>query len=81
MYIKNINSFFRTNKNYRCHLCFRCLNSFSSKTALFNHKFKCEEHEYCKITIPVNPKLEFTKYNFRNRLPFVIYADFETGKP
>jgi hypothetical protein len=34
------------------------------------------------ISKPVNPKLEFTKYNFRNRLPFVIYADFEAiSKP
>jgi hypothetical protein len=49
LYIKNINSFFRTNKTNACHLCFRCLNSFSSKTALLNHKLKCEEHNYCKI--------------------------------
>jgi hypothetical protein len=45
---------------------------------LLKHKLKCEKHEYCKIIIPENPKLEFTKYNFRNKLPFVIYADFET---
>jgi hypothetical protein len=61
MFIKNINSCFKTSKTNSGHLCFRCLNSFSTKIALVNHKLKCDEHEYCKIIIPKPPKLEFPK--------------------
>ena len=33
----------------------------------------------CKITLPSvkNNTLEFTNFGFKNRVPFVIYADFE----
>jgi hypothetical protein len=58
MFIKNINSFFKTSITNSCNLCFRCLYSFSTKIALVNHELKCEEHEYCKIIIPETPKLE-----------------------
>jgi hypothetical protein len=78
MYIKNINTFFKLSETNSCHLCLRCLNSFSSKEVLTNHKLKCEQHEYCKLVFPKNAKLEFTKHNYRNRIPFVIYADFES---
>jgi hypothetical protein len=79
MLIKNINTFFKTSKTNSCHLCLRCLNSFSSKEFLSKHKLKCEKHDYCNISIPENAiiMLEYTKHNYRNRIPFVIYADFE----
>jgi hypothetical protein len=78
MYIKNINRFFNSSETHSYHVCLRCLTSFSSKEVLANHKLKCEQHDYCKLKIPKNAKLEFTKYNFRNIIPFVIYADFES---
>jgi hypothetical protein len=30
------------------------------------------------ISSPENTTLEYTKHNYRNRMPFVIYADFES---
>jgi hypothetical protein len=54
------------------------MNLFKRESTLKEQKLRCQEHDYCAITIPSNPTLKFTKFNFRNRLPFVMYADFES---
>ncbi|WP_375664441.1 hypothetical protein, partial [Bartonella sp. CL50QHWL] len=81
MYIRDINLFFRT-LAHRVYLCRRCMNYFYRKSTLDNHKKKCGEHDYCKITLPPpNSKwsqIKFEKHSFKNRVPFVIYADFES---
>ena len=43
------------------------------------HVIDCEKMNKCKITLPSvkNNTLEFTNFGFKNRVPFVIYADFE----
>jgi hypothetical protein len=51
MYIKNINTFFNSSETHSCHLCLSCLNPFSSKDTLSNHKLKCEQHDFCKLII------------------------------
>ena len=40
----------------------------------------CEKINQCKITLPnkKNNTLEFKNFGFKNRVPFVIYADFES---
>ena len=43
------------------------------------HVIDCQKIDKCKITPPSvkNNTLEFTNCGFKNRVPFVIYADFE----
>ena len=43
------------------------------------HGIDCEKMNKCKITLPSvkNNILGFTNFVFKNRVPFVIYADFE----
>jgi hypothetical protein len=53
------------------------MNCFERKSTFKEHQLRCQEHDFCKITIPFNTILKFTKYNIRNRIPFVIYGDFE----
>ena len=79
MYLKRIELFFRSDKTQHGNfLCRRCMNGFKREKTLVRHQLKCEEHDYCKITFPENNILTYTKHNFRNFIPFVIYADFES---
>ena len=58
------------------------MNSFYTLNALENHKVKCGNHEYCEVKLTSGKyqktKLKFTNYHFRNVVPFVMYADFES---
>ena len=80
MYIKHLNYFFRNNQSHTKFLCRRCMNAFEREETLKKHKEKCEVHDYCNVTMPAfsNAVLKFKNYNFKNRVPFVIYADFES---
>jgi hypothetical protein len=57
--------------------CFRCLNSFSFKTASETHKKYCKNHCTAHIDISKDP-VKFKNHYRAMRVPFVIYADFET---
>jgi len=80
MYIKQIDLFFKGAEINKIYLCRKCLNKFSNESALLNHKKSCDNNDYCKLILPTdkNYKLEFKKYGFKNKVPFVIYGDFES---
>jgi hypothetical protein len=71
-----INSQMSNHKGTRFH-CFRCLNSFTNKNALDDHTEYCKTHAPVK-TILADKPVKFTNYNRSMRVPFVIYADFES---
>ena len=61
------------------HYCRRCLNGFTSKEALTTHNEYCSQHEAQKIVMPEpGTILKFENYDRSMRVPFVIYADFES---
>ena len=56
----------------------RCLNLFGVKKSLSKHKEYCNEYEAVKIELPKKGKmLEFKNYHRLEKVPFIIYADFE----
>ena len=64
------------------HVCFRCLNTFNSRESLASH------HEYCgsyeAITIELSEegsKISFRIHNRSMRVPFIVYANFESFTP
>ncbi|EDO31141.1 predicted protein [Nematostella vectensis] len=65
-------------------LCCRCLNSFRCKQSLEKHSECCGNHEAVRIEMPNIdkdgnlPHIKFKKYNRKMRVPFVVYADFES---
>ena len=73
--------------NGKRHFCYRCLNSFHSVKSLEKHKEYCQNNEEVKIEMPMikddkgkflGPAYIFFKNYYRNqRVPFVVYADFE----
>ncbi|XP_048583266.1 uncharacterized protein LOC116615318 [Nematostella vectensis] len=63
--------------------CYRCLKSFRSKTSLEKHLEYCAKNEEVKIEMSVDedggPLHAYFKNHTREmRVPFVVYADFES---
>ena len=65
--------------HHAMHYCKRCLNGFTSEQALSNHDEYCSKHDTQKIVMPKPDKfMEFNHYFRSMRVPFVVYADFES---
>ena len=61
------------------HYCKRRINGFTRKEALKKHKTYCNEQDAVRVILPKpNTVLCFKNYNTSMRVPFVIYADFES---
>ena len=60
------------------HFCLRCLNRFWCQEALDKHKEYCNEYEALKIELPKKGTMsEFKNYHRSEKVPFLVYADFE----
>ena len=61
------------------HFCMRCLNAFWTHKSLNKHQEYCGKHEALKINMPEEgTMLKFKNYHRGEKVPFVIYADFES---
>ena len=66
-------------RNGAQYFCMRCLNSFHSQESLDKHLEYCSAHEAVKIEMPgEGTTLKFKNYNRSMRVPFIVYADFES---
>nr|XP_012563470.1 unnamed protein product [Hydra vulgaris] len=55
------------------------INTFSTEESLSKHELYCDTHDSVRIELPEpNTMIEFTNYNRSMRVPFVVYADFES---
>ena len=66
----------KSNHNGKIHFCYRCLNSFPSVKSLDKHTEYCQNNEAVKIEMP-GGRLYFKNHYKKQRVPFVVYADFE----
>ena len=61
------------------YFCMRYLNPFNDQKALDKHEEYCSNHEAVKIIMPEKgTMLRFENYHRGERVPLVIYADFES---
>ena len=61
------------------YFCKRCLNPFNTQKALDKHEEYCSNHEAVKINMPEKgTMLKFKNYHRGEKVPFIIYADFES---
>ena len=68
-----------SNHKEKHHFCLRCLNSFWTHKSLNKHLEYCGNHEAVKINMPEKgTMLKFKNYHRGEKVPFVIYADFES---
>ena len=70
------------------HVCFRCLNTFKTEKSLASHHEYCKSNEAIKIELPKEGTKNITKdllwfqnHNRSMRVPFIVYADFESFTP
>jgi len=77
--IKNFNRLMNRGDHHAMHYCKRCLNGFTYEIGLRNHLEYCSQHELQRIEMPKpGTILKFKNYNRSMRVPFVVYADFES---
>ena len=61
------------------YFCTRCFNPFGSQEVLFKHLEYCTEYNEVKINMPEKGTiLKFKNYDRKERVPFIVYADFES---
>ena len=70
----------QTNKhNGKTHICLNCFNTFSLEKSFKEHTEVCLSNESVKIEMPKKGScIEFNKHTKKLKVPFVIYADFES---
>ncbi|XP_014235688.2 uncharacterized protein LOC106658308, partial [Trichogramma pretiosum] len=68
-----------SNHRCKCFVCERCLHYFWQEEKLKAHLRDCSSLNQCRIELPTvqNSKLRFKNYYRKERVPVVVYADFE----
>ena len=67
------------NLQHKNHYRLRCLNPFTSQESLGEHMEYCSKNEAVKIEMPKEGSIiEFQNFNRSMRVPFIVYADFES---
>ena len=81
-WIKNFNRLCAShteNSTHSMHHCKRCLRGYHSIESLNKHIVDCSQHDTQRIELPKSGStLTFKNYNRSMRVPFVVYADFES---
>ena len=66
-------------RNGAQYYCMRCLNPFHSQESLDKHLEYCNAYDAVKTEMPgEGATLSFKNYNRSMRVPFIVYADFES---
>ena len=69
-----------SNRKEKKHFCLRCLNPFWCQESLSKHREYCDEYEAVKIVLlpEKGTMLNFKNYHKSEKVPFIVYADFES---
>ena len=62
-------------------ICDRCLQYFQDKEKFLKHEQDCTNMNKTKVRLPVEERektIEFKNFVNKEKMPFVIYADFES---
>ena len=61
------------------HICLNCFSGYQTKQALDKHKEYCYNNECVKIVMPPpGTFLRFKNFVHSEKVPFIVYADFES---
>ena len=60
------------------YFCTNCLQGFSPEASRDGHQVYCEDNETVKVEMPKDPIVEFKDGQNQFRVPFIMYADFES---
>ena len=59
-------------------VCKKCYVRFNIKTKFDSHLDGCLKNETVKVSFPPEKCVSFKKYKNKVKIPFIIYADFES---
>lgn len=80
--IKNLSRLLSSQSSSRDHAriyCRRCLNDFDNEKAIAKHQMYCNNHDAVRPELPKpGSMLSFGRFNGSMRVPFIVYADFES---
>lgn len=77
--IKNLNSLFRTKGGRTKFVCVKCMHSATSEIKLKEHYEYCKTQCVGKVEMPKEGSImKFKNYKNMLKVPFAIYADFES---
>ena len=72
-------SFQNTKRKAKEHFCMNCLQGFKEESSRDKHVGYCKNNESVRIEMPhKNPVIEYSDGQFQFKVPFIIYADFES---
>ncbi|XP_031777956.1 uncharacterized protein LOC116415994 [Nasonia vitripennis] len=68
-----------SNRAHKQYICERCLHYFRNQLKLRAHEVDCAQVNQCKVKLPTKHDniLKFKNFGHRERVPLVVYADFE----
>ena len=69
------------NSYYKCkqHFCMTCLQGFTQKSSRDQHQVYCENNESVRVEMPKQGStVEFKNGQNQLKVPFIMYADFES---
>ena len=75
--IKNISALIISSNLHKSHVCFNCLNFFSSRKSLSRHFEVCQKNDPNTVCMPEKHKdkvVEFRNFKSKLKSPFTIYA-------
>ena len=68
-----------TNHKGKKYFCMNCLQGFKEESSRNEHIDYCIDNESVKVEMPYkNPRAEFCDGQFQFKVPFIMYADFES---
>ena len=68
-----------TKSKVKQHFCMNCLQGFEREITRDEHRNYCSDNESVKVEMPhKNSRVEFCDGQFQFKVPFVMYADFES---
>ena len=68
-----------SNTKHKQHFCMNCLQGFTQESSRDQHQVYCEDNESVRVEMPKQGStIEFKDGQNQFRVPFIMYADFES---
>ena len=73
---KDVSIFTKTSDNANFP-CLQCMTSFRTKEEMNRHLENCQQNDAVKNTFTKEDYLVYNKWYYKNKVPFIVYCDFE----
>jgi len=76
--IAHFSRFLGEKSGFRRHYCYFCLHGTRTAAALEKHIEYCKSNGAQRVELPQSGCIKFSQYEKMLKVPFIVYADFET---